>query len=361
LEVVFFWLKMMITLKNISKTYQHKGNTVEVLRHVSLDVAEGSIFGIVGKSGAGKSTLIRCVNLLERPDQGQVVVEGQILTSLSPQQLRLARRKMGMIFQQFNLLSHRNVYDNVALPLLLAGQPSHSVATTVMAMLELTHMQHKTQSYPQQLSGGEKQRVAIARALVSKPKILLADEATSALDPQNTQAVLQLLQTINQELGITILLISHEMDVIKQICDHVAILAHGEIVEQGDIMAIFKRPQSAEGLELINSTLKRDLPKTLKSLITGQSSAGAFPLWRIWFNGHVSVEPLISQMIKTHDVVINIHQASIDFIHHEATGIMLASIMGEQKDIAACQAFLQQHGNQVEIMGYVANDAFANI
>ncbi|RKW05366.1 MAG: ATP-binding cassette domain-containing protein, partial [Cardiobacterium sp.] len=211
----------MITLENLQKTYRHKGREIHALHGVSLHVAPGEIYGVVGQSGAGKSTLIRCVNLLERPDSGRVIVAGQELTALAPAKLLKARHKIGMIFQHFNLLASRTVYDNIALPLELVGADKKTIAAKVRPLLALTGLEDKTSHYPAQLSGGQKQRVAIARALAAEPQVLLSDEATSALDPKTTEDILALLRDINEKLGLTILMITHEMEVVKQICHKV--------------------------------------------------------------------------------------------------------------------------------------------
>ena len=225
----------MIKLSNISKTYTHKGKTIHALRGVDLDVQAGQIYGVVGQSGAGKSTLIRCVNLLERPTTGSVFVDGKDLTAMNDRQLLKARHDIGMIFQHFNLLSSRTVFDNIALPLELIGTRRKVIKEKVKSLLALTGLEDKARHYPAQLSGGQKQRVAIARALASDPKVLLSDEATSALDPKTTESILELLRDINAKLGLTILMITHEMEVVKKICHRVALIEGGELVESNDV------------------------------------------------------------------------------------------------------------------------------
>ena len=237
----------MITFKNISKTFRGSGGLVHALSDVSLHVPEGCIYGVIGSSGAGKSTLIRCANLLEAPTEGEVLVAGQNLVELSSAELRKARREIGMIFQHFNLLSSRTVYQNIALPLELAGQSAAEIEKAITPLLELVGLEDKRNSYPSQLSGGQKQRVAIARALASQPKVLLCDEATSALDPQTTVSILNLLRDINKKLGLTILLITHEMDVVKSICDRVAILSQGRVIEENDVESFFLSPKTKTG------------------------------------------------------------------------------------------------------------------
>ena len=232
----------MIKLENVSKIFDVSGKKLTALDNVSLDIPKGHICGVIGASGAGKSTLIRCVNLLEKPTVGSVIIDGKDLTQLSDAELVLERRNIGMIFQHFNLLSSRTVFGNVALPLELEGTPKEKIEAKVNELLSLVGLSDKKNVYPSNLSGGQKQRVAIARALASNPKVLLCDEATSALDPATTHAILKLLKEINRTLGITILLITHEMDVVKRICDLVAIIDHGKLIEQGSVSDIFSNP-----------------------------------------------------------------------------------------------------------------------
>ena len=234
----------MIELRHVSKVFTSGGKEVKALDDVSLTVPEGTIYGVIGSSGAGKSTLIRCVNLLERPTSGSVMVAGSDLTTLSEKGLRTARHNMGMIFQHFNLLASRTVFGNIALPLELAGYSKEDITAAVLPLLELTGLEDKKDSYPSQLSGGQKQRVAIARALASKPRVLLCDEATSALDPKTTRSILTLLKDINRKLNITILMITHEMDVVKSVCDRVAILGYGKLIEESTVEEFFMNPRT---------------------------------------------------------------------------------------------------------------------
>lgn len=242
----------MITLEHISKSFNIKKATVQALQDVSLRVNEGEIFGVIGSSGAGKSTLIRCINLLERPTAGKVIVDGMDLCELSPRQLTLARRDIGMIFQHFNLLSSRTVFENVAFPLELNQTPKDEIAKRVRELLALVGLTHKAQEYPARLSGGQKQRVAIARTLANRPKVLLCDEATSALDPETTMSILALLKDINRQFGITILLITHDMHVVKAICNRVAVLSEGQLIEEGQVKEVFARPRTEITKRLLN-------------------------------------------------------------------------------------------------------------
>ncbi|ADY57079.1 Phosphonate-transporting ATPase [Syntrophobotulus glycolicus DSM 8271] len=234
----------MIAIKNLSKTYRTEHLEVKALDNIDLQIEKGSIFGIIGFSGAGKSTLVRCLNRLEEPDSGSVFIEGQEITNLDQKNLRLARRKIGMIFQQFNLFDSMTVYENVAFPLQVAGYPKNQIKGRVHEILQLVYLTDKLNAYPSHLSGGQKQRVGIARALANKPEVLLCDEATSALDPQTTYSILELLKNINEKLQLTIVLITHELDVLKHICDHMAVLEQGKIVEQGPTEKFFLNPES---------------------------------------------------------------------------------------------------------------------
>lgn len=243
----------MLQLHQISKTYTVHHQSVLALKDINLSIPQGDIFGVIGKSGAGKSTLLRCLNLLERPTQGRIVVDNVELTSLSPQALNEQRKNIGMIFQHFNLLSSRSVFANIALPLELLHKPADEIAARVNTVLKLVHLEDKANYYPQQLSGGQKQRVAIARALATEPKILLCDEATSSLDPESTRDILRLLQTIHQALGITIVLISHQLEVVKNICKNMAVLHKGQVVETGSVIDVFTQPKSTISQRLLRS------------------------------------------------------------------------------------------------------------
>jgi D-methionine transport system ATP-binding protein len=253
----------MIELIQLEKHYSTAAGSLHALKHINLHVKPGKICGIIGKSGAGKSSLIRCVNLLERPTSGAVKIDGQDLTALSPKQLRNARHDISMIFQHFNLLSSYTAYQNVALPLVFKGLSKTDIHTRVQSLLELVGLSDKTQHYPAQLSGGEKQRVAIARALSTKPKVLLCDEGTSALDPYTTKSILNLLSKINKKLNLTILLITHEMDVVKEICDDVVVLNQGEIIEQTNTLDFFMYPKTAIGKLFCRSSLHQEFPQAV--------------------------------------------------------------------------------------------------
>lgn len=349
----------MIDLIHLEKYYETPHGRIPALVDINLSIKPGEIFGIIGKSGAGKSSLIRCINLLEKPSAGTVKVADQSLTSLSTAQLRQARQHIGMIFQHFNLLSSQTVYDNVALPLKLQGMSASLIADTILPLLELVGLTDKKQHYPSQLSGGEKQRVAIARALVGKPKVLLCDEATSALDPQNTLAILDLLQNINEQLGVTILLITHEIDVIKTICHRVAVLEKGRIIKECPVLTFFSHRQDDPGMEFLKPYLKQDLPEVIQKRLLPESGGNTNPVLRLYFHGAMTSQPLIAHLIKELDLDLNILQATIEYIQHEPLGIMVVEVCSNHEHIAQGMRYLEQHGLTVEVIGHVARNAIS--
>lgn len=311
----------MITLKNVSKTYETKDGTVHALQDVSLTINKGDIFGIIGMSGAGKSTLVRCLNFLERPTSGTVEIEGKDLSALSEKELRMERRGIAMIFQHFNLLMQKNVLDNICFPLVIAGVSKKQAKKRAVELLQIVGLADKAKAYPGQLSGGQKQRVAIARALANNPDILLCDEATSALDPQTTQSILELLQQINHDYGITIVLITHEMSVVQKICNKVAILEKGHLVETGSVSKIFANPESAAAKKMIFGE-DTSVPK-----MEGKH------LVRIVFSENSSFEPVIGNMILRYKTPVNILHADTKDINGIATGEMILQLP-EDEDIA---------------------------
>lgn len=343
----------MIELSNITKIFQQKGRAVTALDDVTLKVPAGQIYGVIGASGAGKSTLIRCVNLLERPTKGKVLVDGQDLMRLSEAQLTRARRQIGMIFQHFNLLSSRTVFGNVALPLELDNMPAAKIKRRVQELLDLVGLTDKHDAYPANLSGGQKQRVAIARALASNPKVLLCDEATSALDPATTRSILELLKDINRRLGLTILLITHEMDVVKRICDRVAVISDGRLIEQDTVSEVFSHPKTPLAQQFIQSTLHLDIPDDYQARLQPAPFADGLPLLRLEFTGQSVDAPLLSEAARRFNVNNNIISAQMDYAGGVKFGIMLAEMDGAQADIAAAIHFLQQHHVNIEVLGYV--------
>ena len=346
----------MITLDSLCKNYITTQGTIPALRNIHLRVQPGEIFGIIGKSGAGKSTLIRCVNLLEKPDSGKVIVAGCDLMTQTPAELRQARRKMGMIFQHFNLLSSRTVFENIALPLELCRYSRKQIETTVTPILELTGLSDKKNYYPAELSGGQKQRVAIARALSSKPNVLLSDEATSALDPQTTQIILQLLKNIRDVLKVTILLITHEMSVIKSCCDRVAILDQGEIIEENEVGEFFSHPKTALARDFVHATLQQDLPQMIAEHLLLEEQPNSHPLIRFWFLGRSATQPIISQLITQFGLKINILQGNVEYVKKHAIGVMTVAMDGEKDRLQASLQYLKKIGVNFEVVGYVPND-----
>lgn len=346
----------MIILNEVYKTFSTPQGDIPALCNIHLQVKPGEIYGIIGKSGAGKSTLIRCINLLERPSSGSITVDGATLTTLSPSELRNARRNIGMIFQHFNLLTSRTVYDNVALPLELAGLPRDKIYHTIMPLLELTGLIDKQHNYPAQLSGGQKQRVAIARALASKPHVLLSDEATSALDPETTYAILDLLKNIRDTLNLTILLITHEMSVIKAICDRVGILHQGKLIEANEVGEFFANPQTTIAKNFIAASANQKLPMAIATHLQVNPTADTHPVWRLAFFEKNATQPIISQLINRFNLQINILQANVEYIKQHVMGTLIVAIEGNTNNLAAGLQHLQHIGVQTEVIGYVPND-----
>ncbi|MDF7680066.1 methionine ABC transporter ATP-binding protein MetN [Enterobacteriaceae bacterium ESL0689] len=343
----------MIKLSNVTKVFHQGDHTIQALSDVSLHVPDGKIYGVIGASGAGKSTLIRCVNLLERPTQGSVVVNGQELTTLSGKELTHARRQIGMIFQYFNLLSSRTVFGNVALPLELGNTPKAEIKRRVSELLDLVGLRDKYDIYPANLSGGQKQRVAIARALASNPKVLLCDEATSALDPATTRSILELLKDINRHLGLTILLITHEMDVVKHICDCVAVISNGQLIEQDTVSVLFSHPKTPLAQQFIQSTLHLDIPDDYQARLKPDAQPDSIPLLRMEFTGQSVDAPLLSEIARRFNVNNNIISAQMDYAGGVKFGVMLAEMQGAQQDTAAAIAWLQGNHVKIEVLGYV--------
>lgn len=346
----------MIILNEIYKNYYTPSGEIIALNNISLRVKPGEIFGIIGKSGAGKSTLIRCVNLLERPTHGTVTVGDQELTSLSQSGLREARRQIGMIFQHFNLLASRTVFDNVALPLELCGQTREQITKAVNPLLELTGLTNKKNNYPAQLSGGQKQRVAIARALAYQPKVLLSDEATSSLDPETTNKILELLKNIRNQLNLTILLITHEMSVIKASCDRVAILHQGSLIEENEVGEFFAHPKTTIAKQFILASLPQLLPPAIANHVLSKEELNTHPVWRLSFLEKTATQPIVSQLINLFNLRVNILQANVEYIKKHAMGFMVLALDGEKNKLQSAMKHLQNVGVQIEVMGYVPND-----
>ena len=344
----------MIKLNNITKIFTLSDKKLTALDNVSLHVPKGQICGVIGASGAGKSTLIRCVNLLERPTHGAVIIDDVDLTQLSDAELVKTRRQIGMIFQHFNLLTSRTVFENVALPLELENKSKAEIQEKTTALLALVGLGDKHNVYPANLSGGQKQRVAIARALASDPKVLLCDEATSALDPATTQSILKLLKEINRTLGITILLITHEMEVVKRICDQVAVIDKGRLIEQGTVSEIFSNPKTELAQEFISSTFHITLPEEyLENLSDTPKHAKSYPIIKFEFTGRSVDAPLLSQASKKFGVELSILTSQIDYAGGVKFGFTIAEVEGDEDAITQTKVYLMENNVRVEVLGYV--------
>ena len=344
----------MIKLNNITKIFTLPDKKLTALDNVSLHVPKGQICGVIGASGAGKSTLIRCVNLLERPTHGAVIIDDVDLTQLSEAELVKTRRQIGMIFQHFNLLTSRTVFENVALPLELENKSKAEIQEKTTALLELVGLSDKHNVYPANLSGGQKQRVAIARALASDPKVLLCDEATSALDPATTQSILKLLKEINRTLGITILLITHEMEVVKRICDQVAVIDKGRLIEQGTVSEIFSNPKTELAQEFISSTFHITLPEEyLENLSDTPKHAKSYPIIKFEFTGRSVDAPLLSQASKKFGVELSILTSQIDYAGGVKFGFTIAEVEGDEDASTQAKVYLMENNVRVEVLGYV--------
>ena len=343
----------MIKVNQVNKVFYQGTKEINALNDINLHIPQGQIFGVIGSSGAGKSTLIRCVNMLEAPTSGEVIVDGIDLTKLSKSGLSEARRNIGMIFQHFNLLSSRTVFNNVALPLELAGRDKAAIEAKVSELLELVGLSDKRDTYPANLSGGQKQRVAIARALASDPKVLLCDEATSALDPATTQSILELLREINRKLSITILLITHEMDVVKSICHQVAIIGDGELVEKGSVGEIFAHPKTELAHQFIRSTLDLTIPEDYQARLQDTRINSSYPLIRLEFTGATVDAPLMTQIARKFNIDVSILSSDLDYAGGVKFGMMVAELFGNETDDNAAIQFLRDNNVKVEVLGYV--------
>lgn len=340
-----------IVFENLSKRFTTKDGTVEALKNINLSIEKGDIYGIIGMSGAGKSTLVRCINLLERPTEGKVYVEGEELTAMSPKELRQRRKKIGMIFQQFNLFAARTVYENIAFPLRKSKLSKKEKQEKVKQLLKRVELEEKADVYPSQLSGGQKQRVAIARALASDPQILLSDESTSALDPKTTKAILELLKKVNKELGITIVVITHEMQVIKDICDRVAVMKGGVVVESGKVFDIFANPKEAITREFVENTTNlskiTELVETHKELLNIQP--GEIVLRSSYIKRDVS-EALVSQISRKFELNVNIIFGNIELIGGNPIGGLVSIVQGDAEQIDAAIEYLKDKNVGVEVI-----------
>jgi len=339
----------MINIKNLSKKYESENDNTMALKDVNLNIKKGEIFGIIGPSGAGKSTLIRTINLLEEPTKGKIKIKDKDLTNMTSENLRKKRKEIGMIFQDFNLLSSRTVFKNVSLPLEISGVNKRHRNKKVDKLLDLVGLSEKADSYPANLSGGQKQRVGIARALANDPELLLSDEATSSLDPESTSEILDLLAKIRLELDLTIVLITHEMEVIKEICDRVAVIENGEIVEKGNVIDIFSRPQKDITKRFIKNIIDFELPPKVKeNLYNFNNKNGEFI--RVNFIGELTHQPLISNVIKKYGINANILYGNIDEIQDTPFGTLVLKLEGDYKKVEESIFYLKGKGLLVEVL-----------
>ncbi|WP_322996635.1 methionine ABC transporter ATP-binding protein [Castellaniella sp.] len=336
----------MIDLENIRKTFASAGRTVHALADINLNIREGEVFGIIGRSGAGKSTLIRMLNLLERPTEGAVRVDGRDITAYTDAQLREYRRQVGMVFQHFNLLRARTVMDNVCFPLRLSGMSRAARIARAEEVLALVGLSDQTHKYPGQLSGGQQQRVGIARALASKPRLLLCDEATSALDPETTQSILRLLGDINQRLGLTIVLITHSMDVIRTVCDRVAVIESGRIVESGQVLEVFLHPQHDATRSLLSESGLDEGEEGWRAMADGLTGH----LLRLSYRGDATTQPLLSRISRDLRLDLSILQGSVGRIKDTPYGQLIVAAQGAPADLAALGGMLDQAGVHYEVL-----------
>ena len=332
-----------IVIQDVSKTFETKDGSVHALKNVSLSIESGDIYGIIGMSGAGKSTLVRCMNFLEVPTEGKVLIDGKSLSEFSPKELRKEREKIGMIFQHFNLLMQKNVLENICFPLYIQGKKKAEARARAMELLEIVGLADRAKAYPAQLSGGQKQRVAIARALASDPQILLCDEATSALDPQTTSSILELLQEINKKFGITIVIITHQRSVVREICTHVAIMKDGEVKEQGLVEEIFSHPKSQVAKELIS----RDSGNDVESKKLTQSEIQDGETVRIVFSENSAFEPVIANLILTFHEPVNILKADTKNVGGVAKGEMILQFMSGSTHVQEMKDYLAERGLEI--------------
>ena len=332
----------MIQIEHVNKTFHTKSGEVHALQDVSVRVEKRDIFGVIGYSGAGKSTLIRLVNLLEKPDSGSVKIEGKDITQLSKKELNSLRKEIGMVFQQFNLLESQTVYQNIALPLIMSKMKKEDIENRVKELLSFVELENKSSTYVSQLSGGQKQRIGIAKALATNPKILLCDEATSALDPKTTESILHLLQKINRELGITILLITHEMNVIKKICNKVAVMKEGRICEQGDTVTVFSKPVEEMTKSFVSTVINSSVPDILLKDLDYR-----FPVIKLTFLGKNAKQSLISDINKRFDIETSILFASVNELQGTILSILILQLQGDPEEVQKTEQYIRSR--QVEI------------
>lgn len=334
----------MIEFRQVSKTFSRNGNDILALDNISLNIDKGDVFGIIGYSGAGKSTLLRLINRLESPGSGEVVINGESLQHVSGKRLNTVKKDIGMIFQNFNLLNSKTVFHNIAIPLILQGRDRAFIQARVTELLAFVNLSDKIHSYPNELSGGQKQRVGIARALATNPSVLLCDEATSALDPHTTVQILLLLQEINRRYGITIVLITHEMSVIQKICNKVAVMENGRVVEQGEVFTLFADPQHAVTASFVQSVIHDRLPQSVVDLL---QRTGNGQTLRLEFVGATAQQPIINRIIKDYAIEVNILFASMSEVQSTILGFMIVQILGEAEQTDSAVRYLREAGVKI--------------
>ncbi|MCD7854728.1 MAG: ATP-binding cassette domain-containing protein [Clostridiales bacterium] len=334
-----------VIIKNLYKTYGEGSSKVEALKNINIEIERGEIFGIIGLSGAGKSSLVRCINLLEVPERGEVLINGKDITKISKKELRAERKNIGMIFQHFNLLMNSTVYDNIAFPLKLIKTPKDQIDKRVGELLEIVGLADKKDVYPAQLSGGQKQRVGIARAIATQPDIIMCDEATSALDPETTKSILQLIKEINQNLKVTVIIITHEMEVIKQVCDRVAVLDSGSVVETGSVSDVYINPETETAKKFFKSV---DLE--LDNRVYNKALKEKGTVIQAIFRGDKSTDPYISQMIKQFDVEAAILLGNIQSMENMLVGTLVLRVDGKEENVKAAVNYLKDNGVIVEVV-----------
>lgn len=334
----------MIQLENVTKKFYTKDNKIDAVDNVSLNIKRGEIYGIIGLSGAGKSTLVRCLNRLEEPTSGNIIIDNINITSLDKEGLRQERKEIGMIFQHFNLLAQKTVYENIAFPLHLEKWDKQDIKKRVDELLSYVELEDKKNSYPSQLSGGQKQRVAIAKAIANNPKVLLSDEGTSALDPKTTKSILNLLKKIRDEFGLTIIMITHQMEVVKQVCDRVAIMEDGKVIEENTVENLFKSPKTKTAksfISSVNTSIEEDIisPGDFKGKII-----------RLTFTGDSAKRPIVSRVVKTFDIDVNILSGSIDNLQTTSVGYLMLELIGEDLEVENALKFLKDEDVNVEVI-----------
>jgi D-methionine transport system ATP-binding protein len=344
-----------IRIERLTKRFP--GVSAAVLDEVSLSIDRGDIYGIIGRSGAGKSTLVRCINLLERPSAGRVIVSGREISSLRGRALRTARRDIGMIFQHFNVLSSATVAGNVALPFKVAGLSRAEIARRIAPLLELVGLAHKADAYPSELSGGQKQRVGIARALALNPSVLLCDEATSALDPETTEQILALLRDINRKLGLTIVLISHEMHVVRDIATRVAVLDHGRLVEEGATFDVLAFPKSKVARSFLSGLVAHELPPAVAVHVLPEAVPDSDPVLRIVFTGEAAHDPIVAELVTQFQLQPNILHGRIDYVAERPLGVLTLVAGGAGAKLPDLLSYLASLGLTVEVIGHAVRSA----